>query len=285
MRITVRKNLKLVFRLTFVIAIVLLKIAGLSYGSGTDLPDLSKTKPASTYKALLLDLDDTLLEYSQSEVESLKAVHEQFYREAVDQDVFVSRFYAINKIIWKQLKEGIILPADVGYKRFEALNAEYSISSPPSDINEFYGEKLVTNSRWLPGAEVAVKRLQSHFRLGIVTNGFSKVQRGKHALFKMEEWVSAYIISEEIGSYKPDKKIFEEALTALAVLPHEVLMVGDSLSSDYKGALNIGIDFCWVNSKNVSLPGEYSSPKYTVHSVAELCEFLILPSADDSDCK
>ena len=55
---------------------------------------------------------------------------------------------------------------------------------------------------------------------------------------------------------------------------HEVLMVGDSISSDYKGALNAGIDFCWVNQFKQELPKELPKPKYTINSVAKLVSIL-----------
>jgi FMN phosphatase YigB (HAD superfamily) len=51
-------------------------------------------------------------------------------------------------------------------------------------------------------------------------------------------------------------------------------MVGDSLSSDYAGALNAGMDFCWINPKGLPLPEHLQEPRFTVRSVAELPPLL-----------
>ena len=61
------------------------------------------------------------------------------------------------------------------------------------------------------------------------------------------------VISEEVMVSKPDPKIFEHAL--LSNINHtdksNVLIVGDSLTSDIQGGINFGIDTCWFNPNNI----------------------------------
>jgi FMN phosphatase YigB (HAD superfamily) len=47
-------------------------------------------------------------------------------------------------------------------------------------------------------------------------------------------------------------------------------MVGDSLTSDYLGSMNAGMDFCWINAKGLPLPTHLPEPRFTLQSVAEL---------------
>ncbi len=60
--------------------------------------------------------------------------------------------------------------------------------------------------------------------------------------------------SEDARSYKPRKEIFEMALTATGLSATEVIHIGDSLSSDIKGAHSAGIDAIWINRGNREVP-------------------------------
>ncbi|MEV1143904.1 HAD family hydrolase [Micromonospora sp. NPDC049799] len=57
----------------------------------------------------------------------------------------------------------------------------------------------------------------------------------------------AVVCSEDVGAYKPDRAMFDAALDALGLAPHEVVHVGDSLRSDVAGAHGAGIRAGWVN--------------------------------------
>ena len=56
--------------------------------------------------------------------------------------------------------------------------------------------------------------------------------------------------SEDTKSYKPRKELFEFALNNTGLAAEEVLHIGDSLSSDIKGASAIGINAIWINRSN-----------------------------------
>ena len=60
--------------------------------------------------------------------------------------------------------------------------------------------------------------------------------------------------SEDAKSYKPRKELFEFALKSTGLSAEEVLHIGDSLSSDVKGASSIGISVIWVNRSNREVP-------------------------------
>lgn len=60
--------------------------------------------------------------------------------------------------------------------------------------------------------------------------------------------------SEDAKSYKPRKELFEFALNNTGLAAKEVLHIGDSLSSDIKGASAIGINAIWINRSNKEVP-------------------------------
>ena len=61
---------------------------------------------------------------------------------------------------------------------------------------------------------------------------------------------TAVFTSEDAKSYKPRKELFEYALNATGLKPEQVVHIGDSLSSDVKGASALGIDTIWLNRRN-----------------------------------
>lgn len=60
--------------------------------------------------------------------------------------------------------------------------------------------------------------------------------------------------SEDAKSYKPRKELFELALTSTGLKPDQVVHIGDSLSSDVKGAGALGINTMWVNRSGKAVP-------------------------------
>ena len=54
--------------------------------------------------------------------------------------------------------------------------------------------------------------------------------------------------SAVVGAEKPDRRIFEAALSAVGVAPAEALFVGDSLTRDMAGALALGMPHVWIRS-------------------------------------
>lgn len=60
--------------------------------------------------------------------------------------------------------------------------------------------------------------------------------------------------SEDAKSYKPRKELFEYALKYTGLSADEVVHIGDSLSSDIKGASTVGINAIWVNRSGREVP-------------------------------
>ncbi len=65
--------------------------------------------------------------------------------------------------------------------------------------------------------------------------------------------------SEDAKSYKPRKELFELVLKSIGLAPSEVIHIGDSLSSDIKGASTVGIDAIWINRSGREAPARVKS--------------------------
>jgi 2-haloacid dehalogenase/putative hydrolase of the HAD superfamily len=82
------------------------------------------------------------------------------------------------------------------------------------------------------------------------------------------------VTSEDCRAYKPRPAMFEKALSLLDLTGAEVLHVGDSLSSDVRGARAMGIPVLWVNRKGRELPAGYEPPDYVSTDLTGILNIL-----------
>jgi 2-haloalkanoic acid dehalogenase type II len=85
--------------------------------------------------------------------------------------------------------------------------------------------------------------------------------------------LSDVITSEDVSSYKPRAEMFLRALDCYKLLTSEVLHIGDSLTSDIKGAQDSGIKACWVNRKHKEVKGGIN-PDYLMENLMGIFEIL-----------
>jgi putative hydrolase of the HAD superfamily len=78
-------------------------------------------------------------------------------------------------------------------------------------------------------------------RLAVVSNADGRVA-GALAAGGIEAHFTAIIDSHVVGVEKPDPRIFQLALDACGIAPHEALFVGDIYEIDVRGARNAGIE-------------------------------------------
>ena len=92
-----------------------------------------------------------------------------------------------------------------------------------------------------------LKDLRSDYRVGMVTNGASDIQRAKLAGSGLEPYMETVVVGGELGVGKPHPAPFEEAMNQLRATPAETAMVGNALEKDILGARNAGIRGIWLN--------------------------------------
>ena len=93
-----------------------------------------------------------------------------------------------------------------------------------------------------------MERLKSRVKQYAVTNGTTVAQERKLKLSGLDKLFDDVFISEQMGVDKPNAGFFEKVWQKIgAYEPGEVLIVGDSLTSDIQGGNNEGILCCWYN--------------------------------------
>lgn len=215
------------------------------------------------YKVILWDIDDTLLDFKKSEKIGIYTCFEQ--RGLYIDDTIAKRFSDINDSFWKRLEKKELTKIEVQRGRFIQLFDELKISDKV-DLEEFrlqYEQMLGEIWFFKENSLELLKQLQAMGYLQYaITNGTKKVQDKKVKGTGFNKIFLDVFISDVIGIPKPHKGFFDYVFEAIKDVPkEEMLIVGDSLTSDMKGGVENGVDTCWYNPEHkeniLKLPVNY----------------------------
>ena len=127
---------------------------------------------------------------------------------------------------------------------------------------------LPTRTILFPHAKEILQYLSDKgYALHLVTNGFERTQHNKLLYSGLKPFFAEIITSEGSGSLKPNKEIFQFALSKCGTIPDQCIMIGDNIEVDIIGAMNAGIDQVYVNHLGID---PAITPTYTVNSLKEL---------------
>ena len=134
---------------------------------------------------------------------------------------------------------------------------------------------LERRNRYVPFPDVkpCLDRLVTDHKLGVVTNGPCDLQCAKLDASELRGYLGAVLISRQVGILKPDPRIFALALGQLEVVPADSVFVGDTPKTDIVGAHAAGMKAVWLNRDDVPQP-EGMVPDATIRSLDELPDIL-----------
>jgi len=220
------------------------------------------------YSYVLFDADETLFRFDilAGMTRMFKAYDIQFTK-----DDYV-HYQKTNKQLWVDYQNGTISADYLQVTRFNEWSEKLNVSA--KELNDDFLDSMAQICEPLPGAVELLNKLKPHAKLGIITNGFARLQtvRLEHTGLKnMFEWL---VISELVGIAKPNKAIFEHTFELMGNPDKsQILMVGDTASSDVLGGNNVGIDTCWLQHPGEQLP-EGITPTYTITTLDQLQSIL-----------
>ena len=223
-------------------------------------------------KNVLLDLDDTLLDFHRAEAEAIRYTLNEFGITPSDENVAL--YSKINRSCWERLERGEYTREEVLHRRFEFLFETLGVKGDPAATQKLYEYRLSLGAYYLEGAEELLDSLYGRYRLYLATNGIVNVQSRRIKDSGIGKYFDGIFVSERIGYNKPDKRFFD---LAFAEIPDfkldETVIIGDSLTSDIQGGINAGITTVFFNPKSVK-NNTGIAPCYEISSLSELPELL-----------
>ncbi len=223
------------------------------------------------YKIILIDIDDTLLDFQKSEDLAIRKTIETL--NIIPTDELVLQYKNINLKYWKMFERREIEREKLLVERFKEFCEILNITNSDfSKLNETYFSYLSSVPFEIDGAEAFLKKLARDYEIYAITNGVKRVQTKRLSLVNITKYLRKIYISEEIGYQKPDIEFFEYVLKDLNIKnKEEVLIIGDSLTSDIQGGINANIDTMWYNPHYKHSDMKYN---YEIHNYEEFKKIL-----------
>lgn len=232
--------------------------------------------PFDGIRAVIFDLDDTLLSYQWSEAGVLTRI---FAENGISMTPeMLAHTWAISWEEWDRLRLSETDTPEIAehfhriYREylvifFDVLNRTYSFREGSECLARKFVDYMGDLTPYCAGAQRLLAALAPHYRLAVATNGLSAMQNPRldRIPVQMERF-----ISEEVGAVKPARRFFETVLDRLQLSAEECLFIGDSLRSDMAGAIAVGMRTVWVNPKGRSAGA--LQPDQIVASLDDLLE-------------
>ena len=211
---------------------------------------------AKDIRVVMLDVDNTLLDFNRCAVLSAQAAGAVFGFEIPD--TLFQIFKPINDALWRDLEKGVLTSAELfdirWQKIFEAMGLEEGLKVGGKAFEKEFQRHLETVTEPIDGALDLVRYLSEKYLLSVASNGPYKQQVGRLISAEMMPYIGIerVFVSGEIGETKPQKPFFDVCFQRLSKVtgplrPEEVCMIGDSLSADIVGAKEYGMQTIWYD--------------------------------------
>ena len=184
-------------------------------------------------KAVLLDLDETILDRQRSLVEFANWQAQGMLKSSIQNaGEFVGRFVELDAhgSVWKD-------------EVYAQLILEFSILD--WSVDELLSSYELSFCHFCMPRKGVIEALEILHRMGrkmaLVSNGKSPFQERNFEALGISEFFDAVVVSGAVGVRKPDRAIFELACESIGVKPANGIFVGDNPVSDIEGAKLAGM--------------------------------------------
>ena len=200
-------------------------------------------------KAILYDVDGTLLDFETQEEVALSYCFKKYNLGELSEEK-LELYKRINLGYWEMFEKNLITKEKLVVKRFEDYLEALGVKLNAEEVNDTYFSKLGDTIVFKDNSYELVKSLKGKIKQYVVTNGAIRVQKTKLAKSGFDKLMDDVFISDEVGYQKPRKEFFDAIKNRLGdVANDEILIVGDSLTSDMKLADNCNLISCFYNTK------------------------------------
>lgn len=217
-------------------------------------------------EAIIFDFDGTLVDFINSDTQSLKHLHSitgskvpfcDFFETAVEE---IMRFHSL-------VDAAEIDPLSM--HQYRLMNTCHKHKIPWNDhYLSFYKEQLLKTCVPFDGVENILSDIGHKVKLGIVSNSYDGIeQRERIRSSGLERYFDEVVVAGDVGIYKPDPGIFLYLLNRIRVAPEKSLYIGDSIKYDIEGAKTVGMHtvlFSYHSNRECSIAD------FTINGIKEL---------------
>jgi len=238
-------------------------------------------------RAILFDLDDTILAFSEGAAACWQTICQRFgpQLEGLSPEELFAAIMESRAWFWTDPRRHRSGRLHLEHTRREIVSeafARLQMDAPAlaREIADAYSLEREGTIRPFPGAMDTLRQLRDKsVRLALITSGSAQVQRRKIDRFGLASLFDCILIEEEFGVGKPHERIYLYALEQLDTEPGETWMVGDNLLWDVQAPQRLGIWGIWLDLAGCGLPATSRvRPDRIIRSLAELVQVNLCPT-------
>jgi putative hydrolase of the HAD superfamily len=220
-------------------------------------------------KLVLFDLDNTLCDYNLA-------------REIRTRYAFEPHFSDTTRL--EAAVRSALDAAQDGDEHLAGVLTAFGVADPAlcEDARLRYIEDRYRGLRLFDESLAVIAAVSAVSSVGMVTNGPTSIQRPKIDLLQIAAHFPVIVVSEEVGFWKPDPRIFRIALEQSGCAPDDAIYVGDSAEHDIPGAHAAGMRAVWVNRDGIAWPGG-DRPDAEIRDLYDLLPLLRIPTQRQSE--
>ncbi len=229
------------------------------------------------YKHLFFDLDHTLWDFEANAKETIQELYELNHLEEkgiADFEKFYEQYSYHNTRLWDKYTKGQIKHDELKWKRMWLALLEFKIADEALARNMAvqFLERLPLKKNLFPYTlEILTYLREKGYQLHLITNGFDLTQKSKLEHSQLTDFFVEVITSEASQALKPNREIFEYAISKCGTSCEESIMIGDNLDADIQGGINAGMDTVFVNHLDIE---PHIKPTYMIRHLKELENIL-----------
>ncbi len=232
--------------------------------------------PFSHITHLFFDLDHTIWDFDRNAEETLHELYKTYRLNELglhSADLFIESYTVNNHQLWADYHLGRITKEELRQTRFSKTFIELGVHPDhvPHQFEDDYVRICPTKTNLFPEAVETLDYLQKKYSLHLISNGFKESTELKIEKTGIGKYFQSIVISEIVGINKPDRAIFEHALTGAKAVKEKSVMIGDSLEADIRGALDFGMTAIYFNPMQREVPGYVN---HHIHSLNQLTQWL-----------
>lgn len=218
-------------------------------------------------KAVLIDIDNTILDFNKSAYKASQNIAKSHGIELPE--AYFEVFLKINNELWSQLECGNIEKPEIYRLRFKRIFEELKITADFNAFEEDFRKEMRSVAELIDGADEILRYLSSKYPVYTASNASKFQQEVRLKNSGLWGYLSGMFTSEEIGWQKPAKEFFYACTQELYPIPaSQLVMIGDSVDADIIGAKNFGLKTIWFNYNRFS----YDNYNFTDFYVNSLCD-------------
>ncbi len=208
------------------------------------------TKKLSQFKALTMDCYGTLIDWESGIWDAFQPLLHLNNRRDITRQIALEA-HAIIESRQQAETPGMIYP-QILHNVHGAFAGQFGLETS-SELNETFGNSV---AHWpaFPDAADALRQLQQHFKLVIISNIDNQSFAASNK--KLGVTFDAVYTAQDMGAYKPTPANFDYMLRKLeadhSILPGDILHTAQSLFHDHVPAKNIGLTCVWIDRQSLS---------------------------------